>query len=222
MLFFIIGAVAGSFGHVVAYRTLHQLNFTTTRSRCDACARHLHPLELIPVASYLALRGRCRTCTARIAPTIFWLELFCGFSFFFMAYFLPLTQAVFYFGWLLLATLLTLQDFWSQTITLNLLVFGHLFLYTAALLTGQPLHLLTLVVCALLLFSLSILLHQKIGPGDLSLLLIWSPLLTLNQLLWLIILACAVALPFALKNRGRPLPFVPFLTFGAIVALLLA
>jgi leader peptidase (prepilin peptidase)/N-methyltransferase len=34
------------------------------RSRCDACASTLRWFELVPIASFLALRGRCRRCNA--------------------------------------------------------------------------------------------------------------------------------------------------------------
>ncbi len=37
------------------------------RSACESCGRTLGPAELLPVVSYLALRGRCRSCRARIA-----------------------------------------------------------------------------------------------------------------------------------------------------------
>jgi leader peptidase (prepilin peptidase)/N-methyltransferase len=36
------------------------------RSRCDGCGRPLRWFELVPIASYLALRGRCRTCGAAV------------------------------------------------------------------------------------------------------------------------------------------------------------
>lgn len=36
------------------------------RSRCDACGRTLRPWELVPVLSYVLLRGRCATCRASI------------------------------------------------------------------------------------------------------------------------------------------------------------
>jgi len=45
------------------------------RSRCDSCGHPLGPLDLIPVASWLALRGRCRHCGARIGLTPLVMEL---------------------------------------------------------------------------------------------------------------------------------------------------
>jgi leader peptidase (prepilin peptidase)/N-methyltransferase len=32
------------------------------RSACDGCGRALRPWELVPVLSYVALRGRCSSC----------------------------------------------------------------------------------------------------------------------------------------------------------------
>lgn len=58
------GLVVGSFLNVVVHRlplegesVLHPM-----RSRCPHCRRELTALENIPVLSWLALRGRCRTC----------------------------------------------------------------------------------------------------------------------------------------------------------------
>lgn len=45
------------------------------RSACESCGRVLGPAELVPVVSYLALRGRCRACRAPIAPMHLAIEL---------------------------------------------------------------------------------------------------------------------------------------------------
>ncbi len=37
------------------------------RSRCDGCGRTLRWFELVPVLSFAGLRGRCRTCAARLS-----------------------------------------------------------------------------------------------------------------------------------------------------------
>ncbi len=44
-------------------------------SSCNACGRRLSALELVPVISYVALRGRCRTCGASISPRSLIVEL---------------------------------------------------------------------------------------------------------------------------------------------------
>lgn len=63
----IVGAVFGSFIATVAIRWPAGRSASTGRSACDGCGRTLSELELVPLVSFAALRGRCRTCGARIA-----------------------------------------------------------------------------------------------------------------------------------------------------------
>lgn len=58
------GGALGSFAGVVASRGVRAS--IGGRSRCDACGRTLEWYELVPLLSYPALRGRCRTCGAPI------------------------------------------------------------------------------------------------------------------------------------------------------------
>lgn len=61
------GASLGSFLNVVAERTLENRPWWgRERSRCAGCGEILGMADLIPVISYLCLRGRCRHCTAPI------------------------------------------------------------------------------------------------------------------------------------------------------------
>ncbi|MBT8150060.1 MAG: A24 family peptidase [Gammaproteobacteria bacterium] len=43
-------------------------NLSTPRSRCPHCGHAITAIENIPLISYLALRGKCRGCQARISP----------------------------------------------------------------------------------------------------------------------------------------------------------
>src|SRR4030042_5020097 len=59
--FFLFGTAVGSFLNVWSQRLLRGLP-PTGRSRCDRCGRVLSPLDLIPLLSFVLLRGRCRYC----------------------------------------------------------------------------------------------------------------------------------------------------------------
>jgi prepilin signal peptidase PulO-like enzyme (type II secretory pathway) len=48
---------------------LKKLSITTERSRCTHCEHELAPLDLVPVLSYLGLRGKCRYCGKKIEDT---------------------------------------------------------------------------------------------------------------------------------------------------------
>src|SRR5258706_9834714 len=63
----LLGAVVGSFVNVVIVRLPRGQGLVTPRSRCPACGTELHWFDNIPVLSFLALRGRCRSCSAAIS-----------------------------------------------------------------------------------------------------------------------------------------------------------
>jgi leader peptidase (prepilin peptidase)/N-methyltransferase len=61
------GAVAGSFLNVLMYRLPLGRSVVWPSSACPHCGRELSWYENIPVASFVALRARCRTCRSRIS-----------------------------------------------------------------------------------------------------------------------------------------------------------
>lgn len=63
----VLGAVLGSFVCTVVDRLQRREPWVTGRSHCEACRRTLAPWELLPIVSFFWLRGRCRTCDARIS-----------------------------------------------------------------------------------------------------------------------------------------------------------
>lgn len=65
-LFLILGFVIGSFLNVVVSR-YHTSRSLGGRSACMSCQNKLRWYELIPLFSFVALRGRCRTCSTRIS-----------------------------------------------------------------------------------------------------------------------------------------------------------
>lgn len=56
------GALIGSFLNVCVYRLPRHTSIVWPASACPGCARELSWYENIPILSFLALRGRCRTC----------------------------------------------------------------------------------------------------------------------------------------------------------------
>lgn len=74
LVLFILGAIVGSFLNVLILR-LPQERKATGRSECVHCKHKLAPLDLIPVISYLSLRGKCRYCKKNISPRYIIIEL---------------------------------------------------------------------------------------------------------------------------------------------------
>ncbi|KQM98192.1 prepilin peptidase [Sphingomonas sp. Leaf25] len=71
----LLGGVFGSFIGALAIRWPAGRSVAAGRSACDGCGRTLRPVELVPIVSFLALRGRCRTCGDAIAPGQFVAEV---------------------------------------------------------------------------------------------------------------------------------------------------
>ena len=65
--FFAIGAVVGSFANVCIHRLPRGASVVRPSSRCPACGAPIAFFDNVPVLSWLALRGRCRRCGARIS-----------------------------------------------------------------------------------------------------------------------------------------------------------
>ncbi len=69
------GPFAGSLSGVLVRRLPLGRPVAIARSACEDCGRVLSPAQLVPVVSYLWLRGRCAGCGSRIAPQHLYLEL---------------------------------------------------------------------------------------------------------------------------------------------------
>ena len=75
---FWLGAAIGSFLNVVIYRLPRGMSLVRPRSHCPSCGARLKPLDLIPILSWIFLRGRCRYCGHRISPRYAFVELVSG------------------------------------------------------------------------------------------------------------------------------------------------
>ena len=75
VLMAVVGAVVGSFLNVVIDRVPAGESLVVPSSHCPACGRALRAVELVPVLSYVVLRGRCRTCGAPIPRRVLAVEV---------------------------------------------------------------------------------------------------------------------------------------------------
>jgi len=63
----LFGLVVGSYLNVVIHRLPRGVSTVLPRSACPSCGTVIRWYDNLPVASWLALGGRCRACRARIA-----------------------------------------------------------------------------------------------------------------------------------------------------------
>ncbi|HSE56701.1 MAG TPA: prepilin peptidase [Candidatus Paceibacterota bacterium] len=81
VLVFIFGTIIGSFLNVVIYRINTGRSVAKGRSKCAICSTTLHWQELVPVFSFLALGGKCKTCRTKISFQYPVVELLSGLLF---------------------------------------------------------------------------------------------------------------------------------------------
>jgi len=77
---FIFGSLIGSFLNVVILR-LPKGEKLTGRSHCPNCGHELSPLELLPIFSFLFLKGKCSSCSVKISWRYFIIEVITGLLF---------------------------------------------------------------------------------------------------------------------------------------------
>lgn len=75
------GTAFGSFVDAITWRLHTKRNFVSDRSECEHCHHKLAPLDLIPVVSWVMLRGKCRYCKKPITPVAPLTELAMGAAF---------------------------------------------------------------------------------------------------------------------------------------------
>ena len=78
---FIVGSTIGSFLNVLAYRIPIKESIVKGRSHCTTCGKQILNRDLIPILSWLFLRGKCRFCGEKISPRYMIVELICGLSY---------------------------------------------------------------------------------------------------------------------------------------------
>ncbi len=75
LLFFVLGAIIGSFLNVCIYRLPREKSIVTPGSSCPHCEKPIAFYDNIPIFSYLILRGKCRHCGAAISARYVVVEL---------------------------------------------------------------------------------------------------------------------------------------------------
>ncbi|KTE31778.1 MULTISPECIES: prepilin peptidase [unclassified Sphingopyxis] len=226
----LLGLVLGSFIATMVLRWPDGKS-VLGRSQCDACERPLGVVDLVPLASAIVLRGRCRSCGARINPFPMQVELASGLIGALALTILPGTAGWLWalFGWLLLPlALLDARHMWLPDRLNALLAIAGLLLagpmlatqmldrWIGALVGGAALALVAFVFRRLRG-------RDGMGGGDPKLMAALGAWLGWQALPLTLLLASFGGLLWALFTQGkgdRPLSLrsVPFGTFLAIAA----
>lgn len=239
-----MGAAVGSFLNVAADRLPVGQSLMRPRSFCQGCRTPLRPADLVPIFSYLWLRGRCRYCGTGIPARLPVMEAVTAllFTLVFLRYGPSLESLILWLAVSLLlvlaiidlehglilnrvlvpgaVALLVLAPFWSE------LGLPRPFLGNAGLLASLTNSLLAGGGAFLLFMAIFLIYPGGMGAGDVKLagllgLLVGFPGVLIA--LWFAAVTGGLAAALLLarrKGRKDAIPFAPFLILGALVALL--
>lgn len=229
-----LGAAFGSFLNCAAWRIAHGESFLRGRSRCPQCGHALAARDLVPIFSWLFLRGRCRYCKAPVPARYVLAEL--AFALLTLLCLLRFDLTILCLrNWIFLCCLFCLSLVDLETFTIPdgclLLAAGAWLLALPFLWPGWRAVLLSLLSAlafggGLLLLSLlldRILGRDSLGGGDIKLFAVLGLYLGPVGTLLALILACVLGLVFAFARKGgrtQPIPFGPSISLSAAIVLL--
>lgn len=229
ILFFIYGIVFGSFFNVVGLRIPKKESIVSPPSYCTVCDRKLGTLDLIPVFSYVFLRGKCRNCGVKISPIYPTMEFVTGllfaYSFYKLGFQVELMVALVFIS---LLVIITVSDLAYMLIPNKILLPFGIVLFGLRLvspLTPWWDSVLGAAVGFGLLLLIGLVSKGGMGGGDIKLFLVIGLVLgTVHTLLTLFLAALigSVVGVFILGKKGKgrktPIPFGPSIGAAALIS----
>lgn len=227
---FLAGTCVGSFLNVVICRVPQGKSIVHPPSCCPSCLCPLRPADLLPVVSYILLKGKCRYCGCRISPQYPAVEVVTGILFFsaFIRYgcTLDFLRCAVLFSMLVPAAAIDLKHkVIPDKLNLAGLVLGVPFLAESkeAFFSGAA----GFLAGGGLLFLIAVASRGGMGGGDIKLAAVMGLYLGWKCLSLALFLAFAaggaagaVMILFKMKRMKDAVPFGPYLALGAVAAAL--
>lgn len=241
---FFLGLVVGSFLNVCIYRiplpdvSIH----SPRRSFCPECKEPINFYDNIPVLSYLLLRGRCRSCKAKISVIYPLVELVTAALFLFMFYHFGLTLelllALIFVTLLIPISVIDAKHYIIPNVLIVTgLILGSVIVCAIAYQRADVWYLLTRLIGAvagltvlwlIAVIGSAVLRKTAMGGGDLKLMALNGLFLGAWPELVMVIAFSAVSgaivgsalIISGQKSRQSPIPYGPFLAGAAVLVLL--
>ena len=231
---FIVGSCVGSFLNVVALRLQREEDFIRGHSHCVECLHELSWKDLIPVLSWIGLKGKCRYCGRNISPRYWMVEVVSGGMFLLMT---GIWNGRAWTGlldlWLLvsLAIFCSLTDLQEQVIYPKVLVIvGLLHIIIKNFSTLGNLHLQSVLVAGVFyggIYALGYLLWKEevFGLGDCYYLATVALWYSVKEIVLIALLSFIVGggilgvLLIVKKERIERVAFVPFIVIAQVLVM---
>lgn len=229
IIVFLYGIVIGSFLNVLIYRIPKKENIAVERSHCMTCGNKLHWYDLVPVVSYILLRGKCRYCKEKISiqyPLVeaangigyVWIFLTNGFTVTSILYCLCMSA-------LLTLSIIDLRTF-EIPVSINIFILILGIIRAAINLKNIGYYIIGLFIVSVpLLLLFYITKGRGIGGGDIKLMAAAGLLMGAKEIVLALILGCVIGsiIHIALMKickKENVLAFGPYLSLGIFITML--
>lgn len=230
-LVFIIGLIIGSFLNLCIYRIPRNQSIIFPSSHCPKCNNAIKKYDLIPLFSYIFLKGKCRNCSEKISIKYPFVELMTGI--FFLMVFLNFNLSIEFFKSSVLLSILivvTYIDLEYSIIPGKLMIFALICGIIFNIVGNKFNNYLLNYVYGFLVgggtILLIVLLTGGMGGGDIQLMSVIGLFLgfkyTLVTLMLSFILGAIAGITLIIlkkKSRKDYMPFGPWISIAAFISL---
>lgn len=233
IIFFVLGAIMGSFFHVVATRLSNDESIIFPGSHCPRCNHFLKWYENIPIISYLGLRGRCKKCNSQIPLSYLVSEVITGLLFSVCYHSFGLTiELLIALVFISSLIIVIISDIEYMIILDEVLIITSLILVIIYIfgfgLEQTAYHIYAGIGAFLAMYTIKIIgdkafKKESLGGGDIKLMFIFGLVIGFPMSICTIFIATFIAFPVALiilfSSKENIIPFGPFLSMAAIIIL---
>ncbi|QOR00639.1 prepilin peptidase [Campylobacter sp. 2014D-0216] len=242
IFFFLLGLCVGSFANVVILRSISKESIVSSRSKCPKCKHPLKFYHLIPIVSFVFLKGKCAFCERKISYMYPFNELICACLFMYafylfddflksiifaciLAVFLVLSWMDYLIKavseiWLWLLFILAFYFDFLQNNDFDFMYFQEGFLFRVCFGAGLV-FLLKSVINFVKNFKKRDEILESLGEGDVIIIALIFGIFGYEKGFLILFIACCLSLLAFIKvaKKDYQMPMIPFLFFGILINL---
>ena len=235
---FVIGSVVGSFLTLCIDRIPRNKSIITPRSHCDNCDVALTTLDLIPILSFIFLKGKCRHCGMKISCRSTYVEVFTGLMYMVLYYKYGCSlEFAKYVVILSTMVIVSIIDYYTYNVYLNMIYVAVLMLVVINLIQWFTLKDIDIIfnmsTSIILGFGIIYILYRitkgkGIGLGDAYILGMFGVAMNPMDMLYIIlyssiagIIGGMITIKYKGKDKSFQIPFGPYLFIGWLINILL-
>lgn len=229
----LIGLTIGSFLNVCIYRIAREESISYPASHCTSCGYELKWIDLVPVVSYLFIKGKCRTCKEKISIRYPIVELVNGIIYGLLFFKFGLT--ITFIKYCVLASILIvigMIDYDTKFVYRSTTIFGGItalvfiiinyILYKCGIINS-----LTGGIIGFSVIFLIVILTKGMGEGDIEIATVCGLFLGIKGIILTLFLSfviggivAVIILCLKFKDRKGEMAFGPYLAIGAMITML--